>query len=299
MDLWQMVIADHANIDELCREVLRATDDEPNSRSHLFSELDMEMERHLRAKESVLYPALAHDDRTGTYLSELQWENEDIRRRLDQLAADPDKNHRDWALDFKELTSIIRHCFSLERHGLLTAARATIPPEEMQTLRRAYERAKIASIEARRWHLPESVMPSRYGLPTGAVFGVLASTIALGAAALLWRSTGQQRHNRPLRPVRRQPAAPLPPRTRTADLGQGRRGMAQSMSREAPLGDEAVLHGAGSGGSPGGGTEEPWSSSANPPPRAPSGLATPLQPGGLAPGGGQTESRDTGSLKRE
>jgi hypothetical protein len=60
----------------------------------------------------------------------------------------------------------------------------------------------------------------------------------------------------------------------------------------------------------GGESEEHWFSSANPP-RAPSGIATPLQPGGLAPGGGpgasmgsvgtgggQTEGRDTGSLKR-
>jgi hypothetical protein len=56
MDLWQMVRADHANIRELCREVLRATGSGPNSRASLFAELDVELERHIRAKERVLYP---------------------------------------------------------------------------------------------------------------------------------------------------------------------------------------------------------------------------------------------------
>lgn len=314
MDLWQMVLADHANIEELCREILRATDSGPNSRSHLFSELDREMERHIRAKESVLYPALAHDDRTGSYLSDLGREQEDIRQRLDDLADDPDKDSRDWALNFKELVSAIRHYFTLEQNGVLMVARSTIEPQEAEALRRAYERAKIASLEARRWHMPESVMPSRYGLSTGSVFGVLAGVAALGAAALLWRGRTQSRQNRPLQPVRSQPAAPFPLRSRVVNLGQGRSGMAPAMGRgsdlEGDLGDDAMLHGAGSRDQAGG-SDENWFSSANPP-RAPSGLSTPLQPGGLAPGGGpgasvgsigtgggQTTNRDTGSLKRD
>lgn len=59
----------------------------------------------------------------------------------------------------------------------------------------------------------------------------------------------------------------------------------------------------------GAGSDENWFSSANPP-QAPSGLSTPLQPGGTVPsgspassvgsvgtGGGQTENRETGAPK--
>ena len=45
MDLWQMVTNDHANIEELCREVLRATGSGPNSRAELFDDLQDELER--------------------------------------------------------------------------------------------------------------------------------------------------------------------------------------------------------------------------------------------------------------
>ncbi len=311
MDLWQLVVADHANIDELCQEVLRATGHGPNGRAHLFSELDTELERHIRAKESVLYPVLAGYEPTRGYLAELERDNEDIRRRLDDLADASDKNSYRWAVDFKELASTITHAFSRERHGVLTIARGVLEPREADALRHAYERAKIAAIEARRWHLPEAVMPSRYGLPTGTVFGLLAGAAAVGTAALMWRGMGRHRQNRPLRPVHRSPQAPFPLRSRVADLGQGRSGATRAGSQGRDLSEEVMLHGADSVDRLTGGTEEHWFSSANPP-HAPSGLATPLQPGGLTPGGGpgasmgsvgtgggQTENRDTGSLKRD
>jgi hypothetical protein len=81
-----------------------------------------------------------------------------------------------------------------------------------------------------------------------------------------------------------------------------------------PQADDALLHGAGSGASPAAGgspSDDNWFSSAHPP-RAPSGLSTPLQPGGTLPAGGPAASTgsvgtggaptggvDSGSLKRD
>ncbi|MDF2687350.1 MAG: hypothetical protein K0Q80_315, partial [Microvirga sp.] len=67
MDLWQMVVSDHANIEELCREVLKATKSGPNSRAELFADLQDELERHIGAQQNVLYPALSHHERTANY----------------------------------------------------------------------------------------------------------------------------------------------------------------------------------------------------------------------------------------
>lgn len=354
MDLWRMILSEHANIEELCREVLEATSTGPNSRAELFADLEDELDRHIAAKQNVLYPALSHDGRTETYLHELDEEHRDIRRRLKALSAHPNKNSRQWATDFKELMGVIRHAFSLEENGALVAAHGLISPQEAETLRRAYEREKIASYEASRWYMPTAVMPSRYGLPTGLTFGLLAGALAIGGAAVAWSmSKGTQtRSNRPLRPARRRPEPPFPldsgvidhslsrrgmegrastgsrasSRSMGASRGMGSAGMGSTGMGTAGMSTAGMMDASGSGAgatdaplprdtaSSGMGTnasDENWFSSANPP-HAPSGVSTPLQPGGTIPGGspasstgsigtggGQTENRDTGSMKNE
>ncbi|MEE1610385.1 hemerythrin domain-containing protein [Microvirga sp. CF3016] len=323
MELWQMVVADHANIEELCREVLRATGSGPNSRAELFADLQDELERHIAAQQNVLYPALSGHERTATYLAALENKQDEILRELDRLAARPDKDSADWASDFKDLTGSIRHAFTLEENGVMIVARGAFSPEELKQLWRRYERERIASYEAERWHLPQSVMPSRYGLPTGTVFGVLGGLAAVGAGALLWTMTRSgrtgSRQNRPVHAARRHPEPPFPLESGVIDRSlEGSRGRttertpsgartyraagatAAGASSNRPghqpgqgstPGDDALLHGGGgtapaAGGSP---SDDNWFSSAHPP-RAPSGLSTSLQPGGTLPAGGPASS---------
>ena len=48
MDLWQLIVNDHANIADLCAEIPRALPDgDVRSRERLFSDLDSELRRHL------------------------------------------------------------------------------------------------------------------------------------------------------------------------------------------------------------------------------------------------------------
>jgi hypothetical protein len=342
MDLWQMVVSDHANIEELCREVLRATGSGPNSRAELFADLQDEVERHIAAQQNVLYPALTHHERTATYVADLERKQEDILRQLDELSARPNKDSHDWAADFKDLTGSIRHAFTLEENGVMIVARGVFSPGELKSLQRDYERERIASFEARRWHMPQSLMPSRYGLPTGTVFGVLAGMMAVGAGALLWTmnrsGSTTSRQSRPMRAAPRRPQPPFPLERGVVDNrleGSRRSAMRQPSSgartysgagaasasagrmsaqpgQGAAQADDALLHGAGSGTAPAAGgspSDDNWFSSAHPP-RAPSGLSTPLQPGGTLPAGGpapaagaagtggpQTGGADPGSLK--
>ncbi|MCG7392295.1 hemerythrin domain-containing protein [Microvirga sp. ACRRW] len=335
MDLWRMILSDHANIEELCREILDATPTGPNSRAELFADLKDELKRHIAAKQHVLYPALAQDGRTETYLHELDDEHRDIRRRLAALSAQPNKDSRQWALEFKELAGVLRHAFSLEENGALVAAHSLFSGPETESLRRAYEREKIASYEAARWHMPQAMMPSRYGMPTGMTFGLLAGALAIGGAALAWSLSqkGSSRANRSLRPAPRRPQPPFPLDSGVVDRSLSRGGMEGRASsgamgassrdtsrgvRSAQGTDSSVSMDAADPitgdldrrrpGEPAAGTgsDEQWFSSANPP-QAPSGIATPLQPGGTVPGsspaspvapGGQAESRDAGA-KRE
>ncbi|HZA93315.1 MAG TPA: hemerythrin domain-containing protein [Gemmatimonadales bacterium] len=353
MDLWQMVASDHANIEELCREVLKATGTGPNSRSELFDDLQDELERHIAAQQNVLYPALSHHERTASYVADLERKQDEILRQADELAARPDKNSHDWAMDFKDLTGSIRHAFTLEENGVMIVARGVFSPSELKSLQRDYERERIASYESSRWHMPQAMMPSRYGLPTGTVFGMLAGVMAVGAGALLWSMNRSgslgSRQNSSIRPAPRRPQPPFPLESgvidrslegsRRSGMGQGASGVrtytgagaasgpasstaaatsSSRMSGQAGQGasqaDDALLHGAGSGTAPAAGgspSDDNWFSSAHPP-RAPSGLSTPLQPGGTLPAGGpatsagsigtggaQTGGADSGGLKRD
>jgi hypothetical protein len=350
MDLWQMVMSDHANIEELCREVLKATSTGPNSRAELFADLQDELERHVAAQQNVLYPALAHHERTSTYVADLERKQDEILRQVDELAARPDKDSHDWAVDFKDLTGSIRHAFTLEENGVMIVARGVFSPSELKSLQRDYERERIASYESSRWHMPQAMMPSRYGLPTGTVFGVLAGVMAVGAGALLWsmnRSDSMgSRQSQPMRAAPRRPQPPFPLESgvidrslegsRRSGMGQGASGvrtytgagapsaagasstsssrMSAQPGQGASQADDALLHGAGGGTAPAtGGSPSDGNrfSSANPP-RAPSGLSTPLQPGGTLPAGGpaasagsigtgaaQTGGADSGGLKRD
>ncbi|WP_230534244.1 hemerythrin domain-containing protein [Microvirga roseola] len=319
MDLWQMIQNDQANILELCREIQHATNSGTNSRADLFEDLDTEMERHLRAKENVLYPALAREPRTRGYLPELQQEIDEIRDGLDDLSGARDKGSHRWAMDFQEVASTISLYFSLEENGILTVARGSIQGQEAEELRRAYEREKLASLEANRWHMPQSMMPSRYGFSTTTVLGALAGIAAIGAAAFAWRKT---RHSHPSNNYRYVEQTEMPPsspfpisRSGVYESGgmtsSGRSGR-MTASAGAGQGGADMVHGTAShAGAQDAQSDTSWFSSANPP-SAPSGLSTGLQPGGVAPGGGpgatagsigtgggQTESRDTGSLKRD
>ena len=352
MDLWQMVVSDHANIEELCREVLKATGSGPNSRSELFDDLQDELERHIAAQQNVIYPALSGHERTGSYVADLERKQDEILRQVDALAARPDKDSHDWAADFKDLTGSIRHAFTLEENGGMIVARGIFSPAELKSLQRDYERERIASYESSRWHMPQAMMPSRYGLPTGTVFGALAGVLAVGAGALLWSmsrsgSMGSGR-SQPMRAAPRRPQPPFPlesgvidrslERSRRSTMGQTSPGartypaagassaagagsaigassaVVSGQAGQAAQADDALLHGGGGGASPDAGgspADDNWFSSAHPP-RAPSGLSTPLQPGGTLPAGGpapsagsigtggaQTGGTDSGSLKHD
>jgi hypothetical protein len=316
MELWQMVVADHGNIEELCREVLHATGTGPNSRAELFADLQDELERHIAAQQNVIYPALSQHERMAAYVADLESKQDEILRELDRLAAHPNKDSHDWAADFKDLTGTIRHAFTLEENGVMIVARSAFSPAELKLLWRRYERERIAAYESESWHLPQSAMPSRYGLQTGTVFGIVAGLAAIGAGALLWSATRTRRpgprHRRPPPPADWHPESRHPfhsglhdefdrrsahARTyRTTGKGETRPrptpGPAPAPQEQKPAPeDDALLHGAGTsvpaaGASP---SDDNWFSSAHPP-RAPSGVATPLQPGGTLPAGSPASS---------
>ena len=97
MDLWQLITNDHANIADLCGEIPRTfPGGGVRSRERLFSELDAELRRHLKAEEESLYDSLEDRDRAEHLVAELEHEHEEIERQLGDLARVRDKGSLDW-----------------------------------------------------------------------------------------------------------------------------------------------------------------------------------------------------------
>jgi hypothetical protein len=187
MDLWQLVNHHRADIMELTREIAGAIGTEGvRTRNHLFGALEREVERYLDAMESVVHPALAGDERTARYVSDLEHEHADIRRLMDELAAVEPKDTRGWTRRYQAFVFVLDHYFDLQQHGAFTVARSTLAPHA-KALRRAFAREQIAALRPQRRHVPRALVPERYGISTGFVLGAIAGVIGLGLAAMTWR----------------------------------------------------------------------------------------------------------------
>jgi hemerythrin-like domain-containing protein len=150
IDLWRLITNDHANIADLCGEIPRAFPDGVRSRARLFSELDVELRRHLEAEEESLYDALEDHDRTEHLVAELEHEHEEIERRLGELARARDKGTRDWLRRFRDLAALIEAHFHREEHELLPLAREILDEEEVRELRHEYVEENIEALRAHR-----------------------------------------------------------------------------------------------------------------------------------------------------
>lgn len=186
MELSQMIRADHANTRELCREIRGAIGSGVKSRPHLIRELDRELGRQMRAEEEVIYMALKRHPEMGAEASRIEEEHERIRDLLDLLVEAEDPDGRDWTRRFDDLMNMLERHFGWLERQIMPA----LDPREADMLRKAYEREKIASLEAERWHMPTALMPRRYGVSNGLAVGLVAGVAGLVAAAAL-RNSGE------------------------------------------------------------------------------------------------------------
>jgi hypothetical protein len=194
MDLWQLIASHRDSILQLTREVASAIGGGVKSRDRLFAELRREMERYMSSMEAVVHPTLAGDMRTHSYVADLEQEHAEIRRHMDELAAAPAKDSREWTRRYRALVFALEHYFSLQEHGAFTVARSTFG-DRAEALRRAFAREQIATLQAQRWHVPKAMVPARYGLSAATALASVLGVLTLAVAAVAWRQgfAGPQR----------------------------------------------------------------------------------------------------------
>lgn len=195
MDLLQLIRNDHANIAEICREILGATGSGGRSRDRLFEELERQLEQHVEAADAVLLPVLERDERLRSDVAELERQHSEIRHRLDDLAGSWHKDSLEWTRGFNGLMRMIdRHLDLVER--LLDNARSRLDPHQADDLRRAFEREKLAALQSQRWHVPAALIPARYGVSNQVALGVLAGVAAAAVIAATWSGRPSQPRSR-------------------------------------------------------------------------------------------------------
>lgn len=146
MDIWQLIINDHRNIAAQFEQVLGAIGSGARSRDPLFDQLKLDLDRHTKAEEDVLYPALKRHDETRRYVDEALREHQEAKRMLTELATG-DKDSAEWTARLRKLQQAIQHHVDEEEKQIIPAARNVITGNEASELRHAIERDMIATLQ--------------------------------------------------------------------------------------------------------------------------------------------------------
>lgn len=145
MDLWELITNDHANIDEMFREVLGAV--EASDRDRRFDQLKHDLERHTRAEEDVFYPALERHEATRRFIVKARREHAEVKRMVEQLAQGR-KDSEDWTRRFEQLQQRVRHHVQEEEGEIIPAAQSVLDARQANELLHRMERDMIGTLQA-------------------------------------------------------------------------------------------------------------------------------------------------------
>lgn len=141
MDLWRALKEDHGTVDRLFRRLAGTGGDEVEDRERLFTELRTALDRHSRAEEQVLYPALGELAETRDRVPTMLEDHARAMVLLQELAETPKGGHR-WGRRCAELDRAVARHVRFEEDVLLPAARQAIGERRAAELLRRFEAAK-------------------------------------------------------------------------------------------------------------------------------------------------------------
>lgn len=144
MDLWELITNDHANIDEMFREVLGAV--EASDRDRRFDQLRHDLDRHTRAEEDVFYPALERHDATRHYAARARREHAEVKRMAEQLSHGQ-KDNEDWTRRLEQLQQRVRHHVQEEEGEIIPAAQSVLDDRQIKELLQRMERDMIGTLQ--------------------------------------------------------------------------------------------------------------------------------------------------------
>ncbi|AWN43372.1 hemerythrin domain-containing protein [Methylobacterium durans] len=183
MDLWRFIERDHENISQLIRDIPYALNGPGvvRSRERLLSDLIGELEAHSKALEASLYAPLRQHEKTAKLVTDLHREHGAFMKQLGALAKYRRKGSEGWLNAFEDATFLVDQHLHRHAHELVPPARALLSSEEIEAATRAYVRAKVKVLKARRGVL------GRLGAEEVALIATVGA-VAAGLGFLAWRT---------------------------------------------------------------------------------------------------------------
>ena len=184
MDIWQLIERDHQNIAQLIREIPYALNGPGviRSRERMLGDLMRELELHAIGLEASLHEPLSQESRTRSLIEELHRGHAAFMRQLRALARYRQKGAAGWLDTFEDVTFLVDQHLHRHVHELVPAARDLLGPEAVRNATRAYVRAKLRALRARRRRLDTWLSSGDFTL----MAAICAAAAGIGLIA--WRT---------------------------------------------------------------------------------------------------------------
>jgi hemerythrin superfamily protein len=146
MDIFRLIMADHARVTDLVRQLYNQTGSS-GDRAQLFAQLKEEIELHAHAEEQVFYPLLQEREMTR----ELAFEALEDHHLVQELLADMATSSMEspaWQEKLDILTENVAEHMAEEESDLFEAARQVVTAAQADEL-------------AQRWHTAKQVQMAR------------------------------------------------------------------------------------------------------------------------------------------
>jgi hemerythrin superfamily protein len=144
MDIFRLIMADHAKVTDLVQQ-LQAQSGSTGDRAQWFAQLKEELELHAHAEEQVLYPLLQEVDGIQHLACEALEEHHLVQELLTAMATSSMESPT-WQEKLALLAEHVTKHIAAEESDLFAAARQIVTPDQAATLAERWQMAKQAQM---------------------------------------------------------------------------------------------------------------------------------------------------------
>lgn len=141
MDLYQMLIQDHREVDNLFEKIEKSGENAKKTRQQLFDKLRQELELHTQVEEKIVYPDFQKHAGVKGFIGEALEEHSEVKQMLRAIGR-MEPGAADWSARIAELKKAVTHHVHEEEQQVFPAARKEIGQDEESDLARRVQEMK-------------------------------------------------------------------------------------------------------------------------------------------------------------
>lgn len=141
MDLYQMLIKDHREVDDLFEKIEKSGEKAYKTKQQLFDKLRQELELHTQVEERIVYPDFQKHAGVKGFIGEALEEHGEVKKMLRELSR-MEAGTADWPARIAELKKAVQHHVKEEEQQVFPAARKELGRDEADDLARRVQEMK-------------------------------------------------------------------------------------------------------------------------------------------------------------